>query len=187
MKRQQQFVLIASTLVFSWLSMQAVHELGHVLAAIVSGGTIEEVILHPSTISQTRIAVNPHPLFVAWMGPVVGVVLPAAALLVACWFKLRGWYVLQFFCGFCLIANGAYLAIGSVGHIGDAGDLIHHGAPVVLLWLFGVITIPLGLWMWNGLGPHFGLGVSRRDVDTTVAFAMLSICVAIVLIELGLA
>jgi hypothetical protein len=184
MKRQQQFVLIASTLVFSWLAMQAVHELGHVLAAILSGARIEEVILHPSTISQTRIAVNPHPLFVAWMGPIVGVVLPATALLAARWFKLRGWYVLQFFLGFCLIANGAYLAFGSVGQIGDAGDLLRHGAPIMLLWLFGVITIPVGLWMWNGLGQHFGLGENHGTVDTSVTIATLAVTVAIVVLEL---
>jgi hypothetical protein len=187
MKRQHQLVLIVATLTFSWLAMQAVHELGHVIAAIASGGRIAEVFLHPATISQTRLAENPHPLFVAWMGPIAGVVLPVTALLVVRWFKLRGWYVSQFFAGLCLIANGAYLAFGSIGHIGDAGDLIHHGAPIVLLWMFGVATIAVGLWMWNGLGPHFGLGESRGTVDTTVAYVMLAIAIATVLGELAFA
>jgi hypothetical protein len=107
MERQHQFVLIAATLVFSWLAMQAVHELGN--------------------------------------------------------------------------------EFGSPGRIGDAGDLLRYGAPIVLLWLFGVITIPVGLWMWNGLGAHFGLGEDRGKVDSTVAYVMLAIAIAFVLIELAFA
>jgi hypothetical protein len=122
MKRQHQLVLIGSTLVFSWLAMQAVHELGHVVGALLSGGQVAQVILHPATISQTRLAANPHPRFVTWMGPIFGVLLPAAALLAA---RVAGWrtrYLFQFFAGFSLVANGAYIAFGSLGPIGDAGD-----------------------------------------------------------------
>jgi hypothetical protein len=64
MKRQHQVELIAATLAFSWLSMQAVHEFGYVSAGIISGGRVAQVILHPATISLTRLTVNPHPLFV---------------------------------------------------------------------------------------------------------------------------
>jgi hypothetical protein len=53
--------------------------------------------------------------------------------------------------------------------------------------MFGVATIAVGLWMWNGLGPHFGLGESRGTVDTTVAYVMLAIAIAIVLGELAFA
>src|SRR5688572_18674231 len=120
MKRQHQVVLIGSTLAFSWLAMQAVHELGHVVGAVLSGGRVAQVILHPTTISQTRLSENPHPQFVAWMGPIVGVLLPSAALLAARIAGLRTWYLFQFFAGFCLVANGAYLAFGSIGGIGDA-------------------------------------------------------------------
>lgn len=147
MKRQDQLVLIGSTLAFSWLAMQAVHEMGHVLAAAASGGRVAEVVLSPTAISTTRLAKNPHPRFVAWMGPIVGVAVPLAALLVARGTKVRGWYVVQFFAAFCLVANGAYLAFGSFGHIGDAGDVLRHGAPLLLLWSFGVTTIPLGFWL----------------------------------------
>ena len=184
MKRQHQVILIGSTLAFSWLAMQAVHELGHVVAAAISGGQVAEVVLHPATISYTRLAANPHPLFVAWMGPIVGVALPIVALLAARSANLRGWYVAQFFAGFCLMANGAYLAFGSIGHVGDAGDLLRHGAPVILLWLFGLVTIPLGLWLWNGLAPHYGLGASRGQVDPSVAYGALILVITVVALEL---
>ena len=36
-----QFALIASTLAYSWLGMQIVHEFGHVLAAYAGGETVK--------------------------------------------------------------------------------------------------------------------------------------------------
>lgn len=185
MKRQHQLVLIVSTLAFSWLAMQAVHESGHVVGAMLSGGRVAQVILHPATISQTRLAENPHPQFVAWAGPIVGILLPSAALLAARIAKWRKWYLFQFFAGFCFVANGAYLAFGSVGGIGDAGDLLDHGAAPMLLWLFGFVTIPTGFWLWHGLGPHFGLG-SDGHVDRTDGYVMLSIVAVVIVLELVL-
>ena len=187
MKRQHQLLLIGSTLAFSWLAMQAVHELGHVLGAVVTGGRAVEVFLHPLGISYTRCEPNPQPLLVVWAGPIVGVALPIAALLAARRFKLRGWYVFQFFAGFCLVANGAYLAFGSLGETGDAGDLLRHDAPLLLLWLFGLATIPLGFWLWNGLGPNFGLGVAGGRVDPVVAYVMVGLVVVTVTLELTFA
>src|SRR4026209_1573459 len=103
MKRQPQVLLIAATLACSWLAMQAVHELGHVAAAAVSGGRVKFVVLHPTAISYTEFSSNPHPLFVSWMGPIVGVLLPIVPLVIARWFRWRSWYLFQFFAGFCLI------------------------------------------------------------------------------------
>jgi hypothetical protein len=183
MKRQHQVMLIGSTLAFSWLAMQAVHELGHVVGSMLSGGDVARVILHPAKISQTRLAENPHPQFVAWMGPLFGVAVPAALMLVARRAKWRGWYVFQFFAAWCLVANGAYLAFGSIGRIGDAGDLLRHGAAPLLLWLFGLVTIPTGLWLWNGLGPHFGLRNSG-SVDALVSYVMVSLTMMLVVLEL---
>jgi hypothetical protein len=185
MKRQHQFVLIAATLGFSWLAMQVVHEFGHVVAAAASGGRVAEVVLHPAAISHTRLAANPHPLLVVWMGPLVGTVLPLAATVLARAYLLPGWYIVQFFAGFCLIANGAYLAFGSLGGVGDAGDLLRYGTPTWLLWLFGVITIPIGLRLWDDLGPHFGLGSSAGHVDRAAAYVMLAGLILLIVVEVA--
>jgi hypothetical protein len=186
MKRFDQIILIVATLAFSWLAMQAVHELGHVFGTMISGGRIAEVVLHPSTISYTRMAENPHPLLVSWMGPLVGVSLPLIAWAIAKWRRLPGWYIVQFFAGFCLIANGAYLAFGSIESVGDAGDLVRYGAPLLLLWLFGLTTISFGLWLWNGLGRHFGLGNSIGEVRRTAAYTMLALLIVALALELVL-
>lgn len=187
MQRLNQVILIASTLVFSWLAMQAVHELGHVMAAVVSGGQISHVVLYPTTISSTTLSHNPHPLFVVWMGPVVGITLPLFALVVARLVNMRGAYVVQFFAGFCLIANGAYLAFGSFDEVGDAGELLRHGVPIWLLWLFGVVTISAGFWLWNGLGRHFGLGVAPGPIDAVVTYTMLGVSFLVITLELIMA
>jgi hypothetical protein len=186
MNRFHQFVLITATLTVSWLAMQAVHELGHVLGAMASGGTVADVVLHPATISYTRLAENPNPLMVAWMGPLVGVVLPLIGSAIASWATLPGWYLVQFFAGFCLVANGAYLGFGSFSEAGDAGDLLRLGTPIALLWLFGLITIPIGFWLWNGLGKHFGIGAGPYTMNPVAAYTMVAILALIVGIELAM-
>lgn len=186
MSRLHQCILIAGTLVASWLAMQAAHELGHIVGAWLSGGKVAEVGLHPARLSYTRLAENPSPRLVVWMGPLVGVALPLVAFAIVRWTRLPGWYLLQFFAGFCLVANGAYLAFGSFNRIGDAGDLLQHGTPIALLWLFGLITIPLGLWLWNGLGPSFGLGPSCGQINRSAAYVVLALVVVIIVLELAL-
>lgn len=79
MQRFHQVILIASTLLGSWLGMQAVHEFGHVVGAWLTGGQVDRVVLHPLTISRTDLARNPHPLLVVWAGPVFGCLLPLDA------------------------------------------------------------------------------------------------------------
>ena len=78
MQRLQQIVFVVSLLALSWMGMMATHELGHVLGALVSGGHLDRVVLHPLTISRTDVAPNPNPLIVVWLGPIVGCVLPLA-------------------------------------------------------------------------------------------------------------
>lgn len=70
MKRLDQIVLIGTFIAFSWLAMQAAHELGHVLGAVITGGKVVKVVLHPCTISQTDVFPNPHPLVEVWAGPI---------------------------------------------------------------------------------------------------------------------
>src|SRR5437762_5721447 len=119
MNRLSQTILIASTLLGSWLGMQAIHESGHVIGALLTGGRVARVVLHPLTISRTDLAVNPHPLAGAWAGPVGGVLLPLLAWAVAACLRTPAAFMVRFFAGFCLIANGAYIGAGSFDGVGD--------------------------------------------------------------------
>jgi hypothetical protein len=160
--------------------MMCVHEAGHVLGAWISGGEVAAVHLHPLAISRTDLARNPHPLWVAWAGPIVGTVAPLMVYLA--WWAVSsfagrqspfsGLHVARFFAGFCLIANGAYLSFGSLDRVGDAGDLLRHGTPEWMLWAFGLLAMPAGLWLWHRLGPQFGLGPDGRVVTISQAMVV---------------
>ena len=152
MQRFQQLLFVVSILAISWLAMMAIHELGHVLGAIVTGGTVERVVLHPLSISRTDVSPNPHPAAVVWLGPIVGSVVPLAALAVIPQRLNDLRVIVAFFAGFCLVANGAYISLGWIGQVGDCGEMLRSGTPIWLMIAFGGITIPLGFYLWHGLG-----------------------------------
>jgi hypothetical protein len=180
MSRLHQVVLIASTLALSWFAMMAVHESGHVLGAWLTGGSVARVVLHPLTISRTDLSINPQPFLVVWAGPLFGIAAPLILWIIAQLSRVPFWYLLRFFVGFCLIANGAYLGVGSFGHVGDAGDLLRHGAPMWQLWLFGAICVPAGFLLWHGLGPNFGLGSADGYVNIPTAYGCLIVLIVTV-------
>ncbi len=184
MNRVYQIVLIVSTIGLSWLGMMIVHEIGHVVGAWVTGGVVSKVYLYPLSFSLTELSHNPNPLSVVWCGPVIGVLAPLAALGVAAISKARGIYLLRFFAGFCLIANGAYLGIGVFEPIGDAGDLIALGSSRWPLWVFGAITVAVGFAFWHGLGPRFGLGSANGRVSRLSTHVVSGLFVAVVVAEL---
>jgi hypothetical protein len=169
--RAWQVLLIVSVLGLSWLGMMAVHELGHVFNAWLSGGQVVHLVLYPLAISRTDVAPNPHPQFVAWGGAMLGTAAPLVLLVIGRLANFRYSYLLAFFAGFCCLANGLYLAVGSFAGIGDAGDLLRHGAAQWELLLFGIPFSLLGLWLWNGLGPNFGFGTQGK-VDRSAAVCL---------------
>lgn len=151
--RSAVWLLTRSVFLYAcWIGMLATHELGHVLHAWLSGGRVERVILPWFDFSRTDLARNPHPLFVAWGGALWGVLLPLTLFTAAacCRFRRARW--VAFFAGFCLIANGAYLAAGSFIEAGDAGDLLRYGAPHWTLVAGGALGVAGGLAVWHVLG-----------------------------------
>lgn len=185
MQRLWQWVLIGGLLWLSWLGMMAVHELGHVLNALASGGKVVGVFLDPRELSQTVVAPNPHPLFVAWGGVVWGSLLPALAFWAA-----RRWRLVhlpRFFAGFCAAANGAYLLVGLAAPAGDPADLAGLGVAPVMLVVAGVLLLAAGLWAWHGQGAAFGLGPARRPVERGVAVGVFVAALLVTLVELALA
>jgi hypothetical protein len=88
-----------------------------------------------------------------------------------------------FFAGFCLLANGAYLASDAFMQGGDGRELVAYGSPPWLLVILGLATAAAGLCLWNGLGPHFGLGPARGKVDRRAAVGTFVALVVTVLLE----
>ena len=184
MQRINQFILIGSFIPLCWLVFMLVHELGHVAAALVSGGSVRQVVLYPLTFSRTDVEPNPHPLLVVWAGPIVGTLLPLFVWGVLWKFKVPGDYLARFFAGFCLVANGAYIAAGSFDNVGDAGDMLKQGSAAWQLWLFGLVTVPLGFLVWHGLGSKFGLGQTAGRVDVRAAYGSLGLLLILFILML---
>lgn len=144
---------------WSWLMMQAVHESGHALAALLSGGRIARVVLHP--------------LPVVWSGPLFGAFAPLAL-----WWVLRRRasiavrWLLPVFAGFCLVANGGYLLTALWSPAGDTADLLRLGCPVALVAGVGVTLFAFGFAVWHGLGSGFGLRALPEDAGDRLAWLL---------------
>jgi hypothetical protein len=160
------------------------HEFGHVLTAWLTGGSVALMVLHPLQISWTTFSPNPHPQLVAWGGAAGGSLFPIAFLIIARLLRSPGHYLFQFFAGFCLIANGLYLFVDSFGRGGDGGTLIYNGALQWELLLFGIVAMPLGFWLWDGLGSHFGLGVASGRVSRSAAVTSVGLLAITIVMEL---
>jgi hypothetical protein len=132
--------------------MMVAHEAGHVLHARASGGVVDRVHIPLLGFSETFYAANPKPAFVAWGGAVWGTVIPLMllAILVRASQTLRR--PAQFFGGFCLVANGAYLGVGWTVRSGDAADLVKYGTPIPALIAFGGCAFASGMYLWHRLG-----------------------------------
>ncbi len=169
-----------------WLAMMAAHEFGHVLGAVATGGAVERVVLHPLAISRTDVSPNPHPAIVVWAGPIIGCALPVFLAMIVPTRRAALRNIATSYAGFCLVANGAYIAIGSFDGVGDCGVMLATGSPRWLLIAFGAATIPMGLFVWHKIG---SLGefckqpalVSKRLAYTTAEVLFLLIVAELVL------
>jgi hypothetical protein len=100
-----RLLLIAGLIVTCWLGMMLVHETGHMLGAVLSGGGLIHLEWPVWGYSRTEVSPNPHPLLVAWAGPLCGAVFPLIASLSLRLGKRRS-LVAEIFSAFCLLANG---------------------------------------------------------------------------------
>src|SRR5687767_9742731 len=148
-QRSRQIILVGSILWVAWLTMMLVHEGGHVLGALATGGKVQRMVWHPAVISRTDVRPNPHPLIEVWAGPVLGSAIPLVIAGAASFTRLRIAYLFWVIAGFSSIANGAYIGIGAIRPIGDAEELIAHGTPRWAMAAFGLLAVSSGLWIWH--------------------------------------
>jgi hypothetical protein len=170
--RRHLFIFIPALAISVWLGMMLTHETGHLLAALLTGGHIQQLVFHPLAFSRTDVSPNPHPLIVIWAGPIFGAAFP---FILSRGFHLAKIpsYTLDVLAAFCLLANGAYIAFASIPNIADARDLFAHGAPLWTLWLFGVPALAGGLLLFHRLGPKLGLSRAKPiDVKFACVLAM---------------
>jgi hypothetical protein len=110
--------------------------------------------------------------------------LPLGLWGIAIWLRLSEAFLARFFAGFCLIANGLYIGIGAFDLVGDCGEMLKHGSPIWVLWLFGSIATPLGLLLWHRQGSLFGWGSEGREIRRGSLIVSVSTCLALILLGL---
>jgi hypothetical protein len=157
--------------------MMCLHELGHIIDAVLSRGRVTHVVLNPLAFSRTDVSPNPHPAFVAWGGVTWGSVLPALA-----WLPVRGarlGFLARFLAGFCLIVNGAYFASAAVMRVGDTEDLLRADQPLWAIVGIGLLLAATGTRLWNGLGPSFSRPPRGALRTTAAAFGLLLTAMAL--------
>lgn len=176
--RFHQVLLIVSMLWISWLTMMLVHESGHVIGAVCTGGRVRRVVWHPAVISRTDVQPNPHPLVEVWAGPVIGSLLPLAVACVASLLRLRVGYLFWVAAGFCLIANGAYIGVGAFHPVGDAEELVAHRMSRWIMGAFGAIALIGGFWIWDRASPRLGFGHAPRPIHPRHACAAAGIALS---------
>lgn len=184
MQRINQALFAISILAICWLGMMAVHELGHVIGALLTGGVVQQVVLHPLAISRTDVGPNPNPAMVVWFGPIFGAMAPVIAWLLIPRSRTIARNITGFFAGFCLITNGAYIGIGSFEGVGDCREMLRTGSPFWLLLLFGVVAITAGLLFWHRLGSLREFLSDPATPDRRVSWVVFGGLVTIVILEL---
>lgn len=166
--------MIIATAALLWLIFMAVHELGHVLGALTTGGSVQGIELRPWRLSRTELATNPRPLLVTWAGPILGTALPLAVLGVthlAASIALRRWT--RALAAFCCLVNGIYIASGTIAPAGDTADLLRLGSPPWTLALFGIPAAIAGLWLLHTLGPWLGTrALTSRAITKHLAWTL---------------
>ncbi len=137
---------------FCWVGMTWVHECGHVLGCLISGGRIDHVVLAPWCFSRTDPAFDPHPLITVWSGPLFGSLFPLTLSL--CVYNIS---LLRLLAAFCLLANGLYIFFASFTPLADASVMLKNGSPHWTLWIFGLSAFAASLPLFHSLGPRLSL------------------------------
>lgn len=184
MKQFHKTLFLIALLSNCWLGMQIFHELGHVVGAWITGGTIERVILHPLTISRTDVSPNRNPLIVVWLGPTLGCLLPLTIWLLFPKRLVAVRNCLKFFAGFCLVGNGAYLLFGLPGRVGDCGTMLNCGTNPTVMISYGFVSITAGFWLWHQFGSPRRLFSEQFTIRSSLAISTMGMLFVVVTIEL---
>ena len=125
--------------------MTFTHEVGHLVGGWLGGATLTDCDLAPWRLPYSLHNPDPYPLLTLWAGPILGAIVP---VLFAVAFR---WRPLRFVASFCLIANGAYLALAWISgdRFLDTPRLLDAGASAVSIAIFCVLTIGVGYWWFR--------------------------------------
>ena len=125
----------------------ALHELGHAVGLVLSGGQVAHITLNPFCWCWTWYATNPRPIVTAWSGVVVGVLFALLPCIALATFGRRTPRLFVLLGIVALAANGIYLLDGVLSNVGDGADIVDLGAPRLLPITVGaILVLAAALW-----------------------------------------
>lgn len=140
----------------------AFHEAGHALAMVMDGVPIREFHLNPFSWSWTFPEYLNHPLFTAFGGVTLGLVLAMIPATLSIW--IRSAYFRPPALVTAVLAcwiNGVYLIAGTLYRVGDGGELIGYGVPPVVVLSLGCVYLAAALVLFATIQPALGI---RKDM-----------------------
>lgn len=145
-------LFLLAMLVWAWLLTLWTHELGHVIGALLTGSTVQRVVLHPLAFSRTDVHPIHNPLVVVWAGPIGGCVFGALVSILLSASRKQLVTVALLTSGLCWLVNAVYIGVGAVVPIADARAMVDFGSPRWMLAAFGlVVGIPGYLLVRKGV------------------------------------
>jgi hypothetical protein len=165
----------------SWYASLAAHEFGHAAVAAATGSTRIDIHLPLLGFSHTQRSPDSHALLTTAAGPVLGSVFPLAVWLLVRGVRPKAARVPQFWAGFALVLNGAYIAGDAFLLGGDGAQLDRAGVPFWLSLTCGSLAVASGLHVWHCLGK-----TARAATEIASTTIQASLVCAIILLAAGL-
>jgi hypothetical protein len=149
---------------FAYNAAVVLHELGHIAAALIGGGTVRSLLVHPLGTSAVAVAPDPRPLLTAAGGPFLGAL---GSLAIGTWARRHDSAAPLVALGAIgPLASGTGLLVGASFGFGDAVELERGGVPLALSAIAGLLVGAVGACQvrpaLGAVGMHRAIAPRRR-------------------------
>jgi hypothetical protein len=169
MKTFQKCLIVMGISVFAFNASTIVHELGHALTVIATGGKFGFIEVTPFSWSYAHYIFAPEPMATSWGGILWSVIFGLLAFFVPWVAKSRLSFIGVLLAISSLAGEGTYLLVGTVFHVGDPASLLGQGVPPLALIVIGSLLLLLCFPLILPLGTLLDVGKGKNKLMTTVA------------------
>ena len=166
----QQMLIVLGIFVFSYNLSNLIHESGHALNAVLTGGSLNKITMSPLSWCYAWTS-GGNRIFVIWGGFLWQTIVPTVILLLLWCFKSRLSLYALFLVLVSFAESGIYMITGAVAGIGDGGNLVRYGIPPFILLTVGSILLLCCLPLSLPMGVL--LGIERKQTSFISAIMVL--------------
>lgn len=168
-KRLQQMLIVLGIFVFSYNLGNLIHESGHALNAVLTGGSLNKITMSPLSWCYTWTS-GGNRIFVIWGGFLWQTIIPIVLLFLC--FKSRIALYALFLALVSFAESGIYMIAGAAAGIGDGGSLVKLGTPPFILITVGGILLLCCLPLSLPIGVLLGIGQKQTSFISTMMVLM---------------